>query len=144
MFACGTSNKTASKRQKQKADRGEPKHCRSIIPSPARHFLLFTFYFLPGADIPHNCLILLPKTKTSNNRPVTLDVLLLHIIEKPASLSNQFQQSPTGMMILLVRLEMVGQVLYPGAQQGYLNFRRAGILLVQLIIVYDVFSFACI
>jgi hypothetical protein len=144
MFACGTSNKTASKRQKQKAGRGEFKNCRQIIPSPARHFLLFTFYFLPAPDIPHNCLLLLPETKTPDYRPVALDVLLLHIIEKPASLADQLEQSPTGMMILLVRLEMLRQVLDPGAQQGYLNLRRAGILLVQLVIVYNVFSFACI
>jgi hypothetical protein len=84
---------------------------------------------------------LLTQTKTPDYRTVALDIPVLHIIEESASLADQLQQTTSGMMVLLVRLEMERQVLYPGAKQGNLHLRRTGIVVMQLVIVDNIFSF---
>ncbi len=45
------------------------------------------------------------------------------------------------MMILLMGLEVLRQILYPGAQEGNLDLRGSRILFVQLITIDDSFSF---
>ena len=73
---------------------------------------------------------LFSDTQTLNNGSVSLDVLLLDVIQKPASLSNELQEASAGMMILLVHLEMLRQVFNSTAQKRNLYLRRSRIRLV--------------
>ena len=73
---------------------------------------------------------LFSDTQTLNNGPVSFDILLLDIIEKPAPLSDEFQEAPAGMMILLVHLEMLCQVFNSTAQKRNLHLRRPCIRLM--------------
>jgi hypothetical protein len=50
------------------------------------------------------------QTQGINNRPVTVDVFELHIVEQSSASPDQHQQTPTGMMILLVNFQMLGKI----------------------------------
>jgi hypothetical protein len=58
---------------------------------------------------------------------VSLDVLLTEICQKFSPLTDQFDQSGPGMLILFVLFEMFCQINDPFGQQGYLDLRRTGI-----------------
>ncbi len=57
-----------------------------------------------------NFFLLLADTKFFDQGTILVDILGLQIIQKAAALTNQLEQSPAGMMILLVVLKMAGQV----------------------------------
>jgi hypothetical protein len=65
---------------------------------------------------------LLAYTKFLDQGPVFLNIFIFEIVEKTAPLANQFQQPLTGMMILLVDLEMFGEILDSIGQQSNLHF----------------------
>src|SRR5215467_2759195 len=50
-------------------------------------------------------------------------VFSLEVIEHLPALAHQLQQSAPRMMVLDVQLEVIGQPVDPGRQQGNLNFR---------------------
>jgi len=102
--------------------------------------LLLTPYFLLLIDAVHPALRLLPETETLNHVSVMFNVLFLHIIQKPAPLADQLQKPPPGMMVLHMGLEVLRQILDPGAQEGNLDFRGSGIRVVQLKVLDDSFS----
>jgi hypothetical protein len=58
------------------------------------------------------CLIdFLPsETQAFDNRPVPFHILVLDVIKESAPLADQHQQTPSGMVILLVDLKMFGQI----------------------------------
>ena len=64
---------------------------------------------------------LLAYTKFLDQGPVFLNVFISERIEQTAPLSNQFQLTLTGMMILLVYLEMFGEILDSIGQQSDLH-----------------------
>lgn len=47
----------------------------------------------------------------------------MQVIKQPTTLADQAQQSTARMMILLVRREMLGQLVDPGREQRDLNLR---------------------
>ena len=59
------------------------------------------------------CPILSTNPQRFDNDPVALDIFLLQIIEQPPALTDDFQQSATGMMILFVGAKMFGEVSNP-------------------------------
>ena len=50
------------------------------------------------------CIKLFPDAQGCNDRPVTLDVNFLKVVEQTATLTDHLQQTATGMVILLVSL----------------------------------------
>src|SRR5258708_4342377 len=64
-------------------------------------------------------------------------VLSLEVVEDVAGLADHFQQPATGMMVLEVRLEVVGQPVYPGREQCDLHFRGTRIARRALVLLDD-------
>src|SRR5256885_7463649 len=64
-------------------------------------------------------------------------VLSLEVIEYLATLAHHLQQSAPRMMVLDVRLEVVGQPIYPGRKQGDLHFRGTRIARCALVLPDD-------
>src|SRR5258708_10944877 len=64
-------------------------------------------------------------------------VLSLEVVEDVAGLADHFQQPATGMMVLDVRLEVVGQPVYPGREQCDLHFRGTRIARRALVLLDD-------
>jgi hypothetical protein len=67
--------------------------------------------------------LLFSQPQLLNQGPVTFDILIFQVVQEPPALAHQLDQTPTGVMILGVRLEMVSQVSDPLAQDGYLHLR---------------------
>ena len=54
---------------------------------------------------------LMPETKILNELPIGLQVGPLHVFEEPAPLADHLEQPLPRMMILLVRAEVIRQVV---------------------------------
>jgi hypothetical protein len=66
---------------------------------------------------------LFPQTQGLNDRPVAPNVFALQVVQHSSSLTNQFQQAPSGMMIFLVGLEMLVKMADTLSQKGNLDLR---------------------
>jgi hypothetical protein len=72
-------------------------------------------------------LLLFAQPELLNQRPISLDILVLEVVQETAPLTHQFDQSPAGMVIFGVGLEMISQVTDTLAQDSHLYFGGAGI-----------------
>jgi hypothetical protein len=75
--------------------------------------------------------------QTLNQGFVPFRVTAFQVFQKAAPACDHRQQSPAGMMILLVRLEMVRELFNAMAEDRYLNFWRTGIRLVNSELCYN-------
>ncbi len=73
---------------------------------------------------------LFAQPQSFNHVLVTLRILTTQIRQMAAALSHQLQQSPTGMFIMLVGLQVFDELVDPLGQQGHLHFGRAGVVFV--------------
>jgi hypothetical protein len=83
---------------------------------------------------------LLPDTETLDDVPVTLDIFLFQIIKQSSPLANKLQQTPAGMMVFHMGLEMLGQIDDPCTEKGNLNLRRPCITIMKLVLANNFFS----
>ncbi|OPY12062.1 MAG: hypothetical protein A4E66_01226 [Syntrophus sp. PtaB.Bin001] len=83
---------------------------------------------------------LFSQTKALDYLSVSLNIFIFQIIKKSSSLTDQFQQSSTGMMVFFMDLEMISQIFNPCTQKRYLDFGRSSIFLMQLIISNNILS----
>jgi hypothetical protein len=60
-----------------------------------------------------------------NDRIVPVNAFSFQVIEQLSALTYQLQKPATGMMVLLVTLEVLGQISDPPAKQGDLHLGRA-------------------
>ena len=81
--------------------------------------------------------LLLTDTELSYDSTVAFDVLLLEIVEKVTSSTYHFEESASGMMILLVVLEMFGKVGNSLCENSDLNFGRTCIILAEAVCLDD-------
>lgn len=77
---------------------------------------------------PDSCALgLLSDSQSADQILVAAKVGPLQIIQESPPLTDHFEQTTTGMVILLVSLQVFGQIADPLAQEGNLDFRRAGV-----------------
>src|ERR1700682_2604013 len=74
-----------------------------------------------------------PEPELGDNRSVALDVGALQIVQQPAALADQLEQPAPRVVVVGVRLEMVGEVIDPFAEDRDLDFGRPGVLLVEAV-----------
>ena len=67
------------------------------------------------------------QAQLANDRAVTLDIVVLQIVEEVSSVTDHLLKSAAAVEILLVRLEVDGQVVDAGSQNSDLNFGRTGV-----------------
>src|SRR5882672_4586589 len=84
---------------------------------------------------------LLAQAKLLDQLVIFPVVLSLEVVEDLAALAHHLQQPAPRMMVLDVRLEVVGQPVYPGRKQGDLHFRGAGIARRTLVLLDDLCLF---
>ena len=89
------------------------------------------------ATLPVSTRFLFSQSKPSDDLLVSRSILSRQILQQAVALPNHLQQPATRGMILLVRLEVLGQFGNASGQKSDLNFRRAGVLLVSLVIADD-------
>src|SRR3546814_4420919 len=59
---------------------------------------------------------------------VARGILAVQVIEQAAAAVDNLQQTTTAVVVVLVGLEVLGQVHDAGGEQGDLDFRRAGVV----------------
>src|ERR671927_520468 len=75
---------------------------------------------------------LLPaQTEASDQGPVPLDVVLPDVVEQSAPAAHEHEQSPAAVVVLLVGLEVLGEVVDALGEERDLYLGRAGVTLVQ-------------
>ncbi len=78
---------------------------------------------------------LLPaQPQAGNQRAIALRVFPVEIGEETPTLTNQAQQAPARMSIVLMHFEMLGKVTNPAREDGNLHLWRAGITFMNLIL----------
>ena len=68
-----------------------------------------------------------PQTELINELSIAVKILPLQIVEQTTSLAHDSHQSTTRMMILLVVLEVLGELVQALGQKTHLNLRRTGV-----------------
>ena len=71
--------------------------------------------------------ILLTDTQLGDQSTVTVDVLLCQIVQHLAALTNHHQQATTGVVVVLVDTQVLGQLVDTGGEDGNLNLGGAGV-----------------
>ncbi len=70
---------------------------------------------------------LLAQAEFFNQRAIRIRVAALQVVQQLAAAADHAQQAATRVVVLLVGLEVVGQFIDAGREQGNLDFRRTGI-----------------
>ena len=73
---------------------------------------------------------LLSETELFNDRTVAVDVSLLKVTEKVSSVTNHLLQAAAAVMVLVVVLEVLGEILDSVGKKCYLYLRRTCVALV--------------
>src|SRR5688572_8106108 len=76
---------------------------------------------------------LLADAEAADQLRVAFRILALQVVQQAAALADQLEQAPTGMVILGVHLEVLGEVVDPVAENGDLHFRRTRVRIVRAI-----------
>ncbi len=80
---------------------------------------------------------LLTDTESGDDRTVSLDVDLDEIVEHRAALTDHLEEAATGVVILLVDLEVLCQVVDSLGEKSDLNLGRTCVTLVSSILLHD-------
>ena len=78
---------------------------------------------------------LLSQTELFNDSAVALDVSLLEIAEKVSSVSDHLLETSAAVVVLVVSLEVLGEVLDSVGQKCDLNLRRSCVSLVSSVLL---------
>ena len=72
---------------------------------------------------------LLAQTQLSDQGTITVDVLLLQIGQQIAAAADHLEQAAAAVVVMLVALQMLGQVVDARGEQRNLDLRRTGVAL---------------
>ena len=80
--------------------------------------------------LPYFRIFLLTDTQLSDQGTVTVDVLLLQVGQQITTAADHLEQAAAAVVVMLVGLEVLGQVVDTSGQQSNLDLRRTGVTLV--------------
>ncbi len=81
--------------------------------------------------------ILLTDAESRDNGAVSLDVNLDKVVEERSALTDHLEEAASGVMILLVDLEVLGQVVDSLGEKSDLNFGRTCVTLMSRVFLHD-------
>lgn len=71
---------------------------------------------------------LFAQPKLANQFTIAVGILLAQVVQQIPAAVNHHEKTAAGMVIFLVRLEMILEIIDPGGQQRYLHFRRTCVI----------------
>jgi len=80
---------------------------------------------------------LLPKSQLLDHILISLSIRPSQVVEKSPPLTHELKKASSGVVILLVSLEMFREVIDAIAQNGNLHFRGTCVLVMQLETIND-------
>ena len=78
--------------------------------------------------------LLLTDAQLGDDRTVAVDVLLSQIVQHAATLTDHHQQTTTGVVVMLVHTQVLGQLVDTGSQDGNLDLGGAGVAFVSSVV----------
>ena len=66
---------------------------------------------------------LLAEAEPCDQFAIPVNVAVIEVPQLPAPLANKLEKATTRVIVVLVRLQVRGEVLYPLREDGHLNFR---------------------
>ena len=87
--------------------------------------------------------LLLSKTKLLNDSSVSFDVYLLEVVEKVSSVTYHLEEAATAVVVLVVALEVLGEVRNSVSKNCDLNLGRSGVTLVGSVLFNNCLLFCC-
>ena len=84
---------------------------------------------------------LLADTETGDDGTVTLDVGFDEVVEKTLSLTDHLEKAASGVVVVLVLLQVLGEVVDSLGEDRDLHFGRTGVALVNGVLFDDGFFF---
>ena len=94
-----------------------------------------------AVSLPLALTALLSETQLCNDSTISFDILLLEVTKEVTSLTDHLKKTSSGMMVILVDLEMFGQVVDLTGKDSYLYLGRTGIVLAELVLSDDLSFF---
>src|SRR4051794_9491513 len=76
------------------------------------------------------CKELAAEAELLDEGAVALEILALQVVQEPAAAADELEQATTGVVVVLVRAQMLGQCVDPLGQHRDLDFGRARVRLV--------------
>ena len=80
---------------------------------------------------------LLTDTQSLDDGTVSLDIYLDEVVEQRAALTDHLEQTAAGVMVLLVDLEVLGEVVDSLGEKSDLYLGRACVTLMSRILLHD-------
>src|SRR5438270_1475799 len=74
------------------------------------------------------------QAEAGDQRPITLHVVVADVVEQAATTADEHQESPTTVVVLLVDLQVVGELVDALRQQRDLHLRRPGVGVVDFVL----------
>ena len=74
------------------------------------------------------------QSQRSDQGPITLRVCAIQVLQHAAALTDQLEQSPSGVIVMLILQQMSSQMLDSLGKQSDLYFRRTGVFVVSLVL----------
>ncbi len=101
---------------------------RTLLP------LIFFAFGTPGGrerspGVPDTGYRLAAKAEFSDDGAIALDVDVGEVVEEPTTLTHQHEKTTAAVVVLLVGLQMFGQVIDSISEQSDLDLRRPGVIL---------------
>ena len=87
--------------------------------------------------------LLLSKTKLLNDSSVSVDVGLLEVVKKVSSVTYHLEEAATAVVVLVVALEVLGEVRNSVSKNCDLNLGRSGVTLVGSVLFNNCLLFCC-
>src|SRR5439155_26591056 len=81
--------------------------------------------------------LLPPEAQARDERPVALDVLAPQVVQQPPAAPDHLQQAAPGVVVLLVRLQVLREVGDALGENGDLDLGRAGIGVAATVLLDD-------
>src|SRR5689334_20549739 len=81
---------------------------------------------------------LLADAERVDQLAVAIEVLVLEVVEQPTALADQLEEATTRVVVLLVRLEVLGEVVEALGQERDLDLGRPGVAVVGRVLLDDV------
>ena len=78
--------------------------------------------------------LLLSQTELFNDSSVSFDVHLLEVVEKVSSVTYHLEESAAAVIVLVVALEMLGEVSYSVSEDSDLNLGRTCVTLMSCVL----------
>jgi len=84
---------------------------------------------------------LLSQVQLFDDRAVTLDIGLLQVAQKVSSVTDHLQKAAAAVVVLVIGLQMLGEVVDSVGQKRDLNLGRTGVALVGSILLNNCLLF---